>query len=75
MTIRKLTPWFPGNQKPFRVGVYRIQDYSLKCNCCWMNAHWNGEDWFYADGRYLYLLILPKTITRWRGLSNDPNKE
>lgn len=42
MAAVKLTPWFPGNVKPVRVGVYQrpygSYDYPLYC---W----WDGKEW------------------------------
>lgn len=36
----KLTPWFSGDQKPVRVGVY-LRDYGDGVFWC----YWNGIDW------------------------------
>lgn len=71
---RRLSPWFDGGVNPKRRGVYRIQDHSMGgCPCCWMDAHWDGEDWHTKTPsevgvtRYLTLMFKHR-VRRWRGL-------
>ena len=42
----KLTPWFPGDVKPVRVGVYQ-RDYSGTTFSCHRSqyCYWNGKFW------------------------------
>ncbi len=42
----KLTPWFSGDQKPHRVGVYRRDFFGTDVISY---SHWNGKFWgFYS---------------------------
>lgn len=66
-----LTPWFNfAEHRPARVGVYRVQDSTLRCGCCWIEARWNGREWhrrshFAPEGTYTLCMF---NVTRWRGL-------
>lgn len=67
----KLTPWFPGDVKPIRVGFYerqysssddRQQNYDLD--------YWSGASWHYGNGQ----IKRPRDRAlnqerRWRGLA------
>ena len=70
----KLTPWYPGDVKPVRVGVYQ-RDYSgttFSCHrsqyCYWNGRHWgmygttvsSAKRWSYAVSGWQ---VLP-----WRGV-------
>lgn len=69
---QKLTPWFSGDVKPVRVGVYRTKqpDGSLFFN------KWDGKQWFYgyADApRDASRYVLPARLLKcWRGLAQKP---
>lgn len=75
----KLTPWFPGDVKPARPGVYErcyAQDMPgemqpMKCYC-----YWNGKQWMTYEST-------PEAAARevvvsdwqhewWRGLAEQP---
>lgn len=68
---KKLTPWFPGDVKPARKGVYE-RDFPNGS----LYSRWNGRHWifgYYAVehaatrvGKSLY------QTKRWRGLSSNP---
>jgi len=70
--MSKLTPWFPANVKPVRVGVYRVQYYNYSGFAYWDGKQWSNlvdsvasayknHDW--TDGA-----IQQK---RWRGLTQE----
>ncbi len=66
----RLTPWFPHPKKPARAGMYRVQDHTMRCGCCWFDAHWNGREWhtdLLAKGAFSTLLF-DSQVKRWRGL-------
>lgn len=70
----KLTEWFSGDVKPARVGMYRLQDRSMNCGCCWIEAHWDGRDW-HTDllSRGVFrTLFFSSHVKRWRGLAEKP---
>lgn len=70
----KTTNWYPANTKPVRVGWYQIQNDTLRCNCCYMDAYWNGSE-FVRFGRFADLLDVYEAfrgVTRWRGVSRPP---
>ncbi|MBB5508132.1 hypothetical protein [Paraburkholderia atlantica] len=65
------TEWFPAVIAPVHVGWYEIQDRSLRCTCCCMDAYWNGVDFVrsgYFGGR-LGVYEVFRNVTRWRGLT------
>lgn len=73
-----LSPWYPAAIKPARVGIYRVQDYTMSCHCCWIEAYWNGAEWHTRCrcfdrmcGRFNVLML---DVKRWRGLRANPNK-
>lgn len=45
MSKPKLTPWFPADVKPARVGVYQ-KDFEDETE---EYQYWNGKRWFYGD--------------------------
>ena len=64
----KLTPWFPPEVKPVRVGMYQCK------MCIGMNFsrdlhYWNGENWWYARN---HILGDPLRNVTWRGLARKP---
>lgn len=68
-----LSPWFPASINPARPGVYRVQDTSMGCGCCWIDARWNGADWHTAcrcsGGKCNVWNTLMLNVKRWRGLA------
>jgi hypothetical protein len=71
----RLTKWFPRPLKPSRAGMYRMQDNSMNCGCCWFDAHWNGREWhtdLFNSG--IFNVLLPHGhVNRWRGLAQRHN--
>lgn len=71
----ELTPWFPGNVKPARPGVYQ-----RKLSWGTRYAKWDGRVWlgyYYepysaAVGNHISAYQLSRDI-EWRGLAKDPN--
>lgn len=68
-----LTPWFDGNTKPVRVGVYQ-RSYHQGIFCF---SYWHGSGWGFNE---LSPELAAKTTDRsfcqylpWRGLAKDPN--
>jgi hypothetical protein len=65
------TDWYPAGLKPARKGYYEIQDTSLRCNCCCMDAYWDGKEFVrfgrFADVMNVYEVF--RNVTRWRGLT------
>lgn len=73
----KLTPWFPGAMKPKRSGFYQVQDHAMNCGCCWIRAHWDGEDW-HTDLHtkpHFRTLLFQGHVKRWRGLAQKPSND
>lgn len=71
----RLTPWFLSATKPARVGMYRVQDHTMRCGCCWFDAHWNGREWhtdLLTQGAFSTLLF-DSQVKRWRGLAQRHN--
>ncbi|KGC14876.1 hypothetical protein DM48_346 [Burkholderia gladioli] len=72
--MSKVTEWYPANVKPVRVGVYDIQDKSIRCNCCCTWAHWDGEK-FVRYGKFggvMYVTQEVRDVRTWRGLAEKP---
>lgn len=72
----KLTPWFPGNVKPARKGVYQ-RDW-LDGGPLWF-SYWNGKTWNSGDdtteGAACPVNKYWKSNHQklpWRGLAQDP---
>ena len=65
-----MTCWYPATINPVRVGMYRVQDSTLSCNCCWMSARWNGSEWFsnlHSPPGYHTTHMFD--VKRWRGMA------
>ena len=72
----RLTPWFPGTAKPARVGLYRAQDTTMNCGCCWFDLMWTGYEWrseLLTPGRWSTHYFAQAHLKRWRGLVERPN--
>lgn len=74
MREAKLTPWFPGDVKPVRRGVYQRLYTS---GTGW--AYWNGDFWgmrgvskYFAKSMKDF--YAPIQSHEWRGLAEDPKK-
>jgi hypothetical protein len=72
-----LTPWFPANARPDRVGVYEIQGSRFDGSNFrrWNGKGWSGtwaepNDYVGMDFRVLYRA--GEDMTGWRGLASDP---
>jgi hypothetical protein len=51
--------------------MYRYQDQSMRCGCCWCMAHWDGNDWhtdLFQRGVFRTLLF-KNHVRRWRGVA------
>lgn len=70
----KLTPWYPGDVKPVRIGVYRREypNQKLPRYCLWDGArwHWCAATTQDAEGEGEY--ISANQNLRWRGLARNP---
>lgn len=73
MSEEKLTPWFPGNVKPVRKGVYQRRAGFLGSY-----SYWNGRFWCLGDNTPLaakdsvaisYASEAQSAL--WRGLAQD----
>jgi hypothetical protein len=67
----KLTPWFPANVKPVRVGVYQVRDTdTLPWYRRWDGAHWHiGAE----SVRIAAATSMPiDSQLPWRGLAEEP---
>jgi hypothetical protein len=56
--------------------MYRVQDRSMGCNCCYFMAHWDGHDWhtdLHTPGCFRTLLFTSQ-LKRWRGLAQPAPK-
>jgi len=72
--MSKFTPWFPGNVKPVRVGVYQRQYNCPPTN--WF-CYWDGKLWGCAekkakdaDPAFMGKSFFPEKP--WRGLAEKP---
>lgn len=74
-TKEKLTPWFRPDQKPARDGIYRAQDTSMRCRCCWIELEWRGGEWFSeTHGHNVFAThFFTSRLRRWRGLAERPS--
>lgn len=67
---KELTPWFPADVKPSRIGRYeRLWPTALERS---IPDYWDGSVWYCADlaGR---LDSVPSTsAVQWRGLAKKP---
>lgn len=69
----KMTPWFPGDVKPVRVGVYQ-RHYSFEND---RFCHWNGLFWS-NNGRTVDIADQFSEVESrvqdlpWRGLAEEP---
>lgn len=71
-----ITPWFPADVTPMRVGVYERKIVGWKIDGWkFLFSYWNGKNWS-IGGRtpkaaMLYKNIRSQVILPWRGLTVD----
>jgi hypothetical protein len=76
----KLTPWFPGEVKPYRPGVYECQWRPIQfMGGRWFNE-WDGKQWRYGcysakDHAHLFKrkhpvdhALVQRALLQWRGV-------
>ncbi len=58
--------WINGD-KPPKPGMYRIQDTTLNCACCWIDAKFNGSVWLsnLHCPKDIFMNIMNTRIKRW----------
>ena len=61
---QELTPWYPADIKPVRVGKYQVK-CAVKYFHEYFYAYWDGKQW--VDGLNQYRLIYQDR--EWRGLT------
>lgn len=71
----KLTPWFRPDQKPVRDGVYRAQDRTMNCHCCWIELEYRRGEWFsnLCEPDRFSTHFWQRDLKRWRGLAENPS--
>lgn len=72
MSKKELTPWFDGDVKPVRVGVYQ-----RKVDSGFYYCHWDGSIWCFGGGpepHYAWTYDSPafNQSLPWRGLASRP---
>ena len=66
----KVTPWFPVDINPVRVGWYEYAGTSLRIGG---RRYWNGKAWVYTpDAQYSFS---PYPRDHWRGLTKPAEQE
>lgn len=73
MSVPKVTPWFHGNVKPKRKGVY---ERMLSNGFSWF-CYFDGKRWRYGGGAAPEDVVVRELSSfdqnmRWRGLASDP---
>jgi hypothetical protein len=65
-----VTPWFPVDINPVRVGWYEYAGTSLRIGG---RRYWNGKAWVYTpDAKYSFS---PYPLDHWRGLTKPAEQE
>lgn len=70
---KKLTPWFPPEMKPVRVGIYETDAETEGGTSCYQS--WNGAQWSWCSSDSDFTVIDSRSIhqsPRWRGLAVKP---
>jgi hypothetical protein len=72
--MEKLTPWFPADVKPVRVGVYQTKVDALPGERFY--NYWDGGSWHGGESTpavaYKHCDYQPDGVDYWRGLSRKP---
>lgn len=75
MSKPKLTPWFPSDTKPARVGVYNATDQRV----AGVYRYWDEKQWYFysltingAHRNFMAVLKSCHSNFPWRGLASDP---
>lgn len=79
MSNEKLTPWFKGDVKPARKGVYQ-REYGAGCRTDIRFSYWDGARWRWPSKESAetasdhWRCRPPSAIVnlRWRGLASEP---
>lgn len=73
---KKLTPWFPGDVKPVRVGYYVRDWYGDGDSRHITPDFWSGDSWetCYAGGSRERAEFSRQSM-KWRGLATPASKE
>lgn len=68
----ELTPWFDPDIRPARPGMYRAQDTTMGCDCCWIDLYWTGSEWRsdHNSPGYWRTHFSLSHLRRWRGAAN-----
>lgn len=76
MTKAELTPWYPAEMNPVRVGVYRTgNDWcAAQKHDCGAYAYWDGARWL-SYGRWAEYHQKRMSGFWWRGLDRKTNAE
>lgn len=68
----KLTPWFPGDVKPARKGIYqRLYPYDKVQHCYWTGRSWRAGTW-HAGNSMVVKFASDHQRLSWRGLASKP---
>ena len=67
--MAKMTPWFPPDIKPVRIGEYECK-YCVENRNPLSRHYWDGKRWIFSRSNSW---VLNSTI--WRGLSRPTRKE
>ena len=73
----KTTPWFPGDVKPVRVGVYQRSGHGLHPFSYWDGLHWCRSTTSPKDAEAFgrrHVQSIFQTI-KWRGLTEPTEKK
>ena len=61
---QELTPWYPADIKPVRVGTYQVKCVT-KYFCEYFYAYWDGKEWLNKEKQYPLIY----QDREWRGLT------
>lgn len=65
---QEMTPWFPAELKPVRIGAYPVQVSDMNCDCCSTEAVWiDGGWWRYGKSYGMRVRQEVTNVKRWRG--------
>lgn len=79
MGVLKMTPWFGGNKKPKRIGVYQRDYGSRHLPGDLVYSMWNGKEWLsYGDSPDAAESRKYASVDQdadWRGLASPPEEK